>query len=80
MREELGVILDRARVVSLRHGTYDDGRRWHDFYCEWSTADDEFVLSDGQRYAWFALDEAIAHPDLAEYAREDLRLFRGRIG
>jgi hypothetical protein len=29
---------------------------------------------------WSSLVEAIDHPDLAEYARDDLRLFRGRIG
>ncbi len=63
MQEELGVTLDPARVVSLRHGTYDDGLRWHDFYCDWPS-----------------LDEAIGDPDLAEYAREDLGLFRGLVG
>ena len=80
MREELGVSLDPARVVSLRHGTYGDGRRWHDFYCEWPLPVEDFLLSEGQRYAWFTLDEAIDHPDLAEYAREDFQLFRGIVG
>ena len=79
MREELGVTLDPARVASLRHGTYDDGRRWHDFYYEWPLPDEDFLLTEGQRFAWFALDEAIDHPDLAEYARDDLRLFRGLV-
>ncbi len=51
MREELGVMLDPARVVSLRHGTYDDGTRWHDFYCTWPSLDHDFVLTEGQRYA-----------------------------
>ena len=32
MRQELGVTLNTAGVVSLRHGTYGNGRRWHDFY------------------------------------------------
>ena len=80
MREELGVALDPTRVVSLRHGTYEDGLRWHDFYCDWPSLEEDFVLTEGQRYAWFALDEAIGHPDLAEYAREDLRLFRRIVG
>jgi 8-oxo-dGTP pyrophosphatase MutT (NUDIX family) len=80
MREELGVALDPARAVSLRHGTNDDGRRWHDFYCEWPSLNEDFVLTEGQRYAWFTLDEAIAHPDVAEYAREDLQLFRRIVG
>ena len=76
MREELGVELDPARVVSLRRGAYDGGARWHDFYSEWPSPDEDFVLTEGQRYAWFSLDEALALPDLAEYAREDLLLFR----
>ena len=79
MREELGAALDPARVVSLRHGAYEDGARWHDYYHEWPSLDENFVLTEGQRYAWFALDEALALPDLAPYAREDLRLFRERL-
>lgn len=76
MQEELGVTLDPAEVVSLRHGAYADGARWHDFFCEWLKLDEEFVLTEGQCYAWYALDEALALPDLAEYARADLQLFR----
>ncbi|MDQ5852807.1 MAG: NUDIX domain-containing protein, partial [Chloroflexota bacterium] len=49
MREELGVTLDPARVVSLRHGAYDDGTRWHDFYCAWPSPDEDFILTEGQR-------------------------------
>ena len=78
VREELGVALDPARAVSLSQGAYDDGSRWHDFYYEWPSLEDGFVLTEGQRYAWFELDDAIALPDLAAYAREDLRLFRER--
>ena len=80
MREELGVTLDPARVVSLCYGTYDDGTRWHDFYCEWPSLDEDFVLTEGQRYAWFTLDEALILPDLADYAREDLRFVRECLG
>ena len=79
MREELGVALDPARVVSLRHGTYEDGTRWRDFFCEWPALDAAFTLTEGQRYAWFTLDEALGLPDLADYAGEDLRLFRERF-
>jgi 8-oxo-dGTP diphosphatase len=76
MREELGVSLDPARVMSLRHGKHDNGLRWHDFYYEWPSIDDDFALTEGQRYAWFTLDEALGLPDLADYARDDLILFR----
>jgi 8-oxo-dGTP pyrophosphatase MutT (NUDIX family) len=79
MREEIGVTLDPARAVSLRQGAFDDGRRWHDFYSEWPSLEEDFVLTEGQRYGWFTLDEALSLPDLAEYAREDLLLFRERL-
>lgn len=79
MREELGVELDPARVAWLRHGTYDDGTRWHDFSYDWPSLDEDFVLTEGQRYSWFALDAALDLPDLADYARESLRLFRERL-
>jgi len=77
--EELGVTVDPTRIASLRHGTYADGTRWHDFYCEWPSLDECFVLTEGQRYAWFTLDEALRLPDLADYAREDLHLFHERL-
>lgn len=76
MNEEIGVTLEPARAVSLRHGTYDDGRRWHDVWYEWPSLDEDFVLTEGQRYARFTLDEALSLPDLADYAWEDLLLFR----
>lgn len=79
MREELGITLDPARVVSLRRGTYDGGRQWHDFYCEWPSLDENFVLSEGQCFAWVTLDEGLRLPDLANYAQEDLYLFRDRL-
>lgn len=79
MHEEIGVTLDPVRVVSLRHGRYDDGTQWHAFACEWPTLDDRFILTEGQRYGWFTLDRALALPDLAGYAREDLLLFRDRL-
>jgi hypothetical protein len=79
MREEIGVILDPARVMSLRHGTYDTGTCWHDFYYEWPSLDEDFILTEGQRYAWFTIDEALNLPDLADYTREDLRLFRESV-
>ncbi len=79
MHEEIGVTLDPARVVSLLHGSYDGITRWEAFYCEWPSLDENFVLTEGQRYAWFTLDEAFSLPDLADYARDDLLLFRERL-
>jgi hypothetical protein len=28
---------------------------WHDYYCEWPSLDEDFVLAEGQRYAPFTL-------------------------
>src|SRR5215218_3353461 len=63
MLEEIGVTLDPARVESLRQGTFEDGPRWADFSYEWPSLDEDFVLTEGQRYAWFTLDEALSLPD-----------------
>ncbi len=79
MREELGVSLDPADVMSLRHGTYADGRSWQDYFCQWPLLNEDFVLTEGQRCAWFTLDEALSLDNLADYAREDLHLFRDRL-
>ena len=81
MREELGVTLDPVRAVSLRHGSYADGTRWHAFSYQWPSLDESYILTEGQRYAWFTLDEALALPatELAAYVREDLALFRARL-
>ena len=79
MQEEIGVTLDPARVESLRQGTFENGRRWADFFSAWPSLDEDFVLTEGQRYAWFSLDEALGLPDLVEYAAEDLRLFGARV-
>jgi 8-oxo-dGTP pyrophosphatase MutT (NUDIX family) len=79
MHEELGVTLDPARVVSLRQGTFEDGRRWADFSYEWPTLDESFVLTEGQRYAWFTLDEALTLPNLASYVAEDLTIYSERL-
>jgi len=81
MREELGVALDPALAVSLCFGTNDNGMRWHEYYYLWPTLNEHFILTEGQCYAWFTLDEALALSDseLAEYAREDLTLFRARL-
>ncbi len=79
MREELGVVLDPASIVALRHGTYADGSRWHEYYAAWPTPAEDFVLTEGQRYGWFTLADALALPDLADYACGSLAVFRERL-
>jgi 8-oxo-dGTP pyrophosphatase MutT (NUDIX family) len=81
MREELGVTLVPSQAIFLQHGTEDDGMHWHEFYALWPSLDGSFVLTEGQRYAWFTLEEAFALPasELAAYARESLMLFQERL-
>ncbi len=76
LREEVGATLDPARIVALRHGTYPDGSRWREYQTPWPTTDTTFVLTEGRGYAWYTLDEALAPPDRADYARGNLLTFR----
>jgi 8-oxo-dGTP pyrophosphatase MutT (NUDIX family) len=77
MREELGVTLARDQIQFLR--TYINphvGRRRYIFCAEWPSLEDRFTLGEGDGYAWFPLDTAIALPDLMELARGDLIVLR----
>lgn len=47
---------------------------------EWPSPDENFVLNEGQRYTWFSLGQVLDLSDIADYAREELHLFRERIG
>jgi hypothetical protein len=73
------ITLDPDRAISLRQGIYDDGTRWCDYFYEWPSLDEDSVLTEGQRHAWFTLDEALGLADLSGYARTDLCLFRDRL-
>ncbi len=79
MREELGVALDPASIVSLRHDTYADGSPWHEYDAAWPTPAEDFALTEGQRYGWFTLAAALALPDLAEHALGSVDASRERL-
>ncbi len=79
MREELGISLPPVRVNAFSNYLNSQGRRRYVFYCEWPTLDGDFVLGEGQGYAWFGLEEAIALSELTDRARQDLLLFRETI-
>jgi 8-oxo-dGTP pyrophosphatase MutT (NUDIX family) len=79
LREEIGVALDPARVVPISDGTDARGVRYRVFASAWPALDD-FAVTEGQRVAWFTLDEAPALPDLAPAARLDLLAFRAAWG
>jgi putative hydrolase of the HAD superfamily len=79
MREELGAAVDPAAVVPLRDGVFG-GVRWAEFCCPWPSTEESFVLTEGQAYAWFTVEEALAQPDVvAAYVPDSLRLFRDRL-
>jgi 8-oxo-dGTP pyrophosphatase MutT (NUDIX family) len=79
MDEELGVGLDAAYIKVIREEIRNDGAKRHSFYYEWPALDESFVLTEGERYAWFTLDEALGLPNLIDYAREHLLLFGARL-
>lgn len=74
MREELGIALERGRIVLLwNHDAA--GRRRFIFYYEWPSLASRFALGEGQGYAWFTLAEALGLPNLTDLARNDLVRF-----
>jgi hypothetical protein len=74
-----GVALDPARIVALRHGTYPDGSRWQEYWAPCPITATAFVLPEGRDHAWFALDDALALPDLADYTRGSLLACRASL-
>jgi 8-oxo-dGTP pyrophosphatase MutT (NUDIX family) len=78
LREELGVTLAAEQVVFLRPA-HVAGRRRYIYYARWPTRAEDFVLGEGQGYAWYPLAAALAHPDLVERTRDDLRYFRDQL-
>ncbi len=79
MGEELGVDLDPACIKVIREQIRNGGEKWHSFYSEWPALDENFVLTEGERYAWFTLGEALGLPNLTDYAQEYLSLFGARL-
>lgn len=81
MREELGVELAAEQIKPLRQYINPDvGRPRYVFYVVWPSLDRSFTLTEGDRYAWLPLDEAIVLPDLMDLARGDLLFLRDAVG
>lgn len=75
MHEELGIALPASRIVFL--ADYDYLGLWRVvFAAERPTLTDDFVLGEGQGYAWYGLEEALAHPGVADQTKADLRRLR----
>jgi 8-oxo-dGTP pyrophosphatase MutT (NUDIX family) len=79
MREELGVEVDRRRVVPLCDYLNRLGNHRYVYYCEWPSLAEDFVLGEGEAFAWFGVEEALALPNLTHGTRLDLGLFRDRM-
>lgn len=79
MLEELGVDVPVERVCSLYEHAVEPWRVFHVFYAEWPTRSEDFVLGEGDGFAWFSLEEALRLPDISDRARERLLRLRDRL-
>jgi 8-oxo-dGTP pyrophosphatase MutT (NUDIX family) len=78
MAEELGVVLPAERVGPVTDYEYLGLHRFV-FVAVWPYLTTDFVLGEGQGYAWYGLDEALAHPRVTDQTKADLRALRGRL-
>jgi hypothetical protein len=79
LREELGIDVPAAAIHPLGERVRPDGARGYLFYCEWPAPSTDFVLGEGQGFAWFTFEAALALPDLAEGARHYLPILRALV-
>jgi 8-oxo-dGTP pyrophosphatase MutT (NUDIX family) len=80
MHEELGITLALDQIRLIRsYLNADVGRMRHMFFAVWPSLDTDFVLTEGDGYGWFPLDDAISLPDLMAFARDDLIVLRDLI-
>ena len=79
MHEELGVVVDPARIVPLCDYVNRNGNHRYTFYCQWPSLSEDFVLGEGAAFRWFAVEDALALPNLTHGTRQDLTLFRDRL-
>ncbi|MDP9352331.1 MAG: NUDIX domain-containing protein [Chloroflexota bacterium] len=80
MREELGVDLESEGVIPVCDYVNKYGRYRYVFYHAWPSLSEDFVLGEGQGYAWFTLDEALTLLDLTDMTRHDLLRFGEMLG
>ena len=80
LREVLGaeVPADRVRLL-FEDAVAVPGWVVHVFWAEWPARSEAFVLGEGDGFAWFSLEDALALPDLSERARVRLRRLWDRL-
>jgi 8-oxo-dGTP pyrophosphatase MutT (NUDIX family) len=79
LREELGIVVRPDQAIPLSEGHFASGKRRYAFYCLWPELAEDFVLGEGQAFAWFDLSDAMQLPALTPVARQDLRLFQSKL-
>lgn len=78
--EELGVTLDPALLRSLGKTTGRNGAPRHLYAYPWPAPTHDFVLGEGQGFAWFTIDEALSLAQLIPLAAECLLLLVVALG
>ena len=79
MREELGIVLDPESIRSLGEVWARNGARHYLFAYPWPAPTRDFVLGEGQGFAWFAIEEALGLALLIPLAAECLLLLRTAV-
>lgn len=80
LREELGIAVAPPAIVALGMATGRDGNARHLFACPWPELTGDFVLGEGQGYAWFVPEAALGLPLITPLAADCLVLFRAALG
>ncbi len=59
LREELGVEIERTAITALGVGPGQGGGKHYFFAYPWPAPTRDFVLGEGQGFAWFAIEAAL---------------------
>lgn len=79
LREELGIALDPMLITPLGETTGRNGAPHHLFAYPWPAPTLDFVLGEGQGFAWFTLEEALGLALLIPLAAECILLLRSAV-
>lgn len=79
LHEELGIAPERAAIVLLGTATGHDGNARHLFAYPWPAPTRDFVLGEGQGFAWFAIEAALGLPLLTPLAADCIMLLRAML-
>jgi len=80
LREELGIVLDPVLIHPLGQKPGHYGAPHHHYVYPWPAPTHDFVLGEGQGFAWFAIEDALGLALLIPLAAECLLLLRAAFG